>query len=362
MFRHCLTLFFISSVLASNGYGETLEAIRQQFEIYQRLSGEIEILSTDDAKELDNVLKRTETKRLAVRKELDRAQNERKKSRNLPSPLFAEEYAAPFIHYVAAERAFAKRSLEQGKPDDVIPAIQYVYRLAEKLSESGSLELRTVAALIRLQMLETAQLLVFHQNSTQEHHKLLYKILEDQINSRTTDAVIWTHYREEGKQFFADVTKHALDTLISPELLKKLMDKNALSQYQQAAIESVEYDKSVFLHLSEVIIKSCDVPFFKRQPLLRTLDNELRKQRGAAKEPVFALLLLQDVTQSMRLFAQERSGIETAYLALAASQGNQERSKTLNFLTGNEYEIRLIADGVMCTYAGNVKPFYAPYR
>ena len=362
MFRHCLTLFFISSLLASSGYGETLEAIRQQFEIYQRLSGEIEILSTDDLQEIDNVLKRTETKRLAVRTELDKAPNERKKNKNLPSPLFAEEYAAPFIHYVATERTVAKRSLEQGKPDDVISAIRYVYRLAEELSDSGSLELRTVAALIRLQMLETAQLLVFHPTAKQEHHELLYKILADQINNRTTDAVIWTRYREEGKQFFADVTKRPLDTLVSPDLLKKLSDRNALSNYQQAAMASVEHDQSVFLQLSEVIIESCEVPFFKRQPLLRTLDNELRKQRGTAKEPVFALLLLQDIPQSMRLFAQERSGIETAHLALAASLGKQNRSKFLNFLTGNEYEIRLIADGVMCTYDGNVKPFYVPYR
>ena len=362
MFRRCLTVLFISSVFVSNGYGETLETIRQQFEIYQRFPGEIEILSADDTKEIDNVLKRTETKRLAVRKELDKALKERKGHTNLPSPLFAEEYAAPFVYYVAVERAFAKRSLEQRQPDEVIQAIRYVYRLAEELSESGSLELRTVAALVRLQMLEMAQLLVLHSHSKQEHHELLYKILEDQINNRTTDAVIWARYREEGKQFFADVSKYALDTMISPNLMKKLTDRNALNKYKQAAVERVDQDQSVFLQLSEIVIESCAVPFFKRQSILRTLDNEHRKQRGAANEPVFALLLLQDVAQSMRLFAQERSGIETAYLALAVSLGKQDRSHLLNFLTGNEYEIRLIADGVMCTYEGNVTPFYVQYR
>ena len=362
MFQRCLTVFLILSFLASKGFGETLDAIRQQFEIYQRFPGEIEILFTDDAKEIDNVLHRTETKRLAVRKELDKAPKARKATRNLPSPLFAAEYATPFIHYVATERAFAKRSLEHGKLDDVILAIRYVYRLADELSESGSLELRTVAALIRLQVLEAAQLLVFHPLSKQEHHELLYKILEEHIQNRTTDEVIWTRYREEGKQFFVDVSKSAIDTMVSPNLLKKLMDRNALSKYVQAAAESVAHDRAVFLQISEVIIESCASPFFKRLPTLRTLDEELRKRCGTASEPVFALLLLQDVTPSMRLFAQERSGIETAYLALAVSLGKQDHSPFLNFLTGNEYDIRLITDGVMCTYDGNVKPFYVPYR
>ena len=64
----------------------------------------------------------------------------------------------------------------------------------------------------------------------------------------------------------------------------------------------------------------------------------------------------------MRLFAQEQAGNELAYLALSASLHGQKRRKVVNFLTGNEYEFHLITDGMMCTYKGNVKPFYVPYR
>ena len=79
-------------------------------------------------------------------------------------------------------------------------------------------------------------------------------------------------------------------------------------------------------------------------------------------EPVFALLLLRDVTSSMRLFAQEQSGIEAAHLALSVSLGIRSQQRPINILTGNEYEIRLIPNGVLCTYEGNIKPFYVPYR
>jgi hypothetical protein len=352
----------VSSILTVSGYGETLEAIRQQFEIYHRFSGEIEILSSDDTQEIDDVLKRTETKRLAVRKELDKALTERKPDRNLPSSLFAEDYAAPFFHYVTVERAFAQRSLQQGKPDEVIPSVRYVYRLADELSASGSLELRTVAALIRLQMLENAQLLLLYPLCRHEHHELLYKILDDQINNRTTDTVIWTRYRDEGKQFFADVAHHGLGKMVSPNLLKEFADSQAFREYEKVPVERAAHDQSVFSKALEVIIESCSVPFFQRQPVLRQLNEEIRELHGTTNEPVFAIRLLRDVSSAMRLFAQERSGIETAYIALSLSLGNQKHYKMLNFLTGSEYDIRLLTDGAMCTYDGNIKPFYVPYR
>ena len=356
------SIFIVSFLFAVNGYGETLEAIRQQFEIYHRLSGEIEILSTDDTKEIDNVLKRTETKRLTVRKELDKALSERKPEKNLPSPLFAEDYVAPFSHYVAVERAFAQQALRLNKPDDVITSIQYVYRLADELSKSGSLELRSLAARFRLQMLETAQSLVLHTHCRHEHHEKLHKIFDDQINERTTDAVIWTRFHAEGKQFFADIPTRGLDKQVSPNLLKELAEKRAFREYEKAAVQRIAQDQLVFQRIVEVIVESCEQPYFKRQSVLRQLDIELREQRGTANEPVFAVLLLRDVSSTMRLFAQERSGIETAHIALSASLGKRNRQKLLNFLTGNEYEIRLITDGVMCTYEGNIKPFYVPYR
>jgi len=353
-------IFF--SLFAVSGYAGTLETIRQQFEIYHRFPGEIEILATENTKEIDGVLNRTEAKRLTVRRELDKALIDRKPNKNLPSPLFAEEYIIPFIHYVSVERAFAQRTLEQGRPEETLNAIQYVYRLADELSESGSLELRTLAARIRLQMLEIAQSLLYHPLCRREHHEGLYKIFENQINRRTTDAVIWTRYREEGKQFFAGIGQHGLSKMVSPCLREELMSRDAFREYEKAMALRTVHDQSVFHRVSGAIIESCSVPFFQRQPVLRQLEQELRTQRGTAAEPVFALLLLRDVSRTMQLFAQERSGIELAYLALSASLGNQSRSKRLNFLTGNEYEIRLITDGVLCTYEGNIKPFYVPYR
>jgi hypothetical protein len=362
MFWRCCIVFVLFSRFAVGDDGGTLESIRQQFGIYQRFSGEIEILSTDNTVEIDNALKRTETKRLAVRKELDKALTEQKPIANLPSPLFAEEYAAPFLHYVVVERAFAARSLEQGKPDDAISSIRCVYQLADVLSESRSLELRIAAAQFRLRMLETAQSILLHPLCKHEHHELLFGIFEEQINKRTTDSEIWTRYRVEGKQFYADLLKHGLDKMIAPKLLKELEERHAFREYVKNPSACVEQDQANYLKACDAVIESCSVPYFKRQPILRQLDEEMKEQQGTATEPVFTILLLRDVSSSMRSLAQERSGIETAYLALSASLGKRNQQKVLNFLTGNQYETHLITDGVMCTYKGNVKPFYVPYR
>jgi hypothetical protein len=211
-------------------------------------------------------------------------------------------------------------------------------------------------------MLETAQLLLLHPLCKKEHHESLYKILEDQINHRTTDTAIWTHYRDEGKRFFADVVQQGRDEMVSPKLLKELAENQSFREYAKAPAERMTRDQSVFFEALEVVVESCSVPFFQRQSVLRQLNQEIRELQGTVNEPVFAVLLLRDVSSAMQLFAQERSGIETAYIALSLALGDQKKYKMLNFLTGNEYEIRLITDGVMCTYEGNVKPFYVPYR
>jgi len=364
MFVRCL-VFILFSTAAVSVHGDVLETIRQQFEIYHRLPGEIEILATDDLREIDNVLKRTETKRLTVRKELDKLDDvptAQRPKRELPSPLFTEDYVAPFLHYVTVERVFAQRSLQQGKPDDAMQSFRTVYRLADELAASESLELRIIAARSRLQMLEIVQSLVSHPLCRHEHHESLHKILDDHIKNRETDEAIWIRYREEGKQFYENISRRGFDQMLSQNLLKELMERRAFDEYEKAMTERFNHDRSVFLRVSEVMIESCSRPFFQRQSALRQLDAELRERRESANEPVFALLLLRDVTSSMRLFAQERSGIETAHLALSVSLGIRNRQMPINLLTGNEYEIRLITDGVMCTYEGNIKPFYVPYR
>lgn len=346
---------------AVNGYGDTLDTIRQQFEIYHRNPGEIEILATDHIEQIDNVLKRTEAKRLTARKELDKKQTTEQSKKDLPSPLLADGYAMPFIHYVTIERAVAKRALQQGKPDDAMQSIQYVYRLADELSESGSLELRTVAALTRLQMLETVQSLLQNPHCQSEHHILLHTLFDRQAN-RVAEKTIWTRYREEGKHFFEETARSGLEKTVSPDVLKKLLDRNALDEYQKAPVERFSLDQSVFHQVMSAVIESCEIPFYRRQSIIQHLNKELRERKGTATEPVFTLLLLQDVSESMRLFAQEQTGNEMAYLTLSAALNGQSQRKTMNFLTGKDYEFRLIPDGIMCTYEGNIKPFYVPYR
>jgi hypothetical protein len=364
MYLRSLVVFLL---FTANVSADSLETIRQQFEIYQRFTGELEILAGDNAVEIDNVLKRTETKRFTVHKELDGAQMNDKRTKLFPSPLYYEEYAAPFFHYVTVERAVAQRALKQGKVDEAMLSIRYIYYLADELADTGSLELRTVSARIRLQTLETVQSLLMNLNTKREHHVSLHKIFDKLVHRRPLDLEIWTLYRDEGKRFFEEVSRHGLEETVSPKLLKELKERKALDAYEksnkeQSSKERWGHDQSVFRRVMTVMIESCELPFFQRQPVMLALDKELREQRGTETEPVFSLLLLRDVTETMRLFAQEHSGNEMAYLALSFSLEDQPRRPLMNFLSGKEYRFPLTTNGVMCTYEGNIKPFYVPIR
>jgi hypothetical protein len=178
-----------------------------------------------------------------------------------------------------------------------------------------------------------------------------------------TDRAIWVLYLDEGKRFFEEVARSGLEKNVSPNLLKELLARRVLDGYEKSPVERFTHDLSVFHRVMSVVIETSTLPFYERQPLLRQWKDELEKQRGTAAEPMFTLLLLRDVPETMRLLTQEQSGNELAYLALSAALSNDyHRRKVLNFLTGNHYEFRLIPDGIMCTYEGNIKPFYVPYR
>ena|GEM_PF-1990302 len=363
-------------LFASNVFGHPFDVIRQHFEIYQRFPGELEIFATDNTEEIDHALNRLKPKRLAVRKALEEnaSVEELDTQPALPTLLFADDWLAPFLDYILAERAFAKRSLQRAagdrvEIDEAVKAVQYAYRLADEFSLSGSMALRRAAARIRLQMLEIAQLIVQHPRCRADHHQALYSILEEQINHRQTDKAIWENYRDEGLRFFTKMETEGADAVIPADVYKKLLDRKAFGDNKtaRAIAERTADDKSVFSRVSSAIIESTSLLYFQRQAILRAFDQEIRQRRGAENEPVVSILLLQDVSEMMQQLAQERSGIETAYLALSASLGypnrnRPDRSKMLNYQTGNAYEIRLIPDGVMCTYQGNIKPFYVPYR
>jgi hypothetical protein len=176
------------------------------------------------------------------------------------------------------------------------------------------------------------------------------------------DQTIWGRYREEGKRFFEETTHSGLEKTVAPNLLKELSDRRALEDYKKRPAKRWAHDQSVFLQVMSAVIESSEMPFYRRQPVLLHLNKELEERRGTTDDPVFALLLLREVSESMRLFAQERTGIEMAYLALSASLQGPQRRKVMNFLVGKEYELPLIPGGNMCTYEGNIKPFYVPYR
>jgi hypothetical protein len=355
--RNCTVILFSFSCAAGWG-SEPLETIRQQFEIYTRHSGELEILQSGDTKQIDGVLKRTEAKRFTAQKELDKESQKIE----LPHTLFAADYAAPFLHYSAVELAAAKRSLQLGKPDEAVKSIQYIYRLADKLSLSGLFDLRLAAAKIRLQTLELIQTFLLSPICRSEDHQTLYGLFERQINHTPADKVTWTQYQTEGKKFYEKIIQEGFEKTIPQSMLKELLDRNAFDAYQQGTAEQFLRDQTIFLRVMGTVIESCELPFYQRQPVLSQLKLEIQERQGTSAEPVIAGILLQNIAEDMRFLAQERTSREMIYLGLSVSRNGRQRQATRNFLTGKEYELKLIPDGVMCTYEGNIKPFYVPYR
>jgi hypothetical protein len=319
-------LFFCAAVLCAifcvpctaAGLGDILQ---KNFAVYNANKGELELLDGGNAADIDGVLQRTKEKRDAVRQGLD--ENLRFASPASPAVTLTAE------HYCKTERAAAKRALQRGSVDQAAEALQYILQLSQQLCSAGQYDCRLAAAKIRLQTLPALQDVLLHPKTAQKHYTELHEILRQQLDRWTKDKDIFAEYKTEG-----------------------------LRVYQVTDAE--KQDKNVFERAINVIIDSCELPYYQRQPVLRELKAQMGSEYSVSKD------LLKVIPDAMELLALERTQCEMTYLGLSIALG-QERiaNKTLPPLvplTGEGYETKLITGGIMITYPGNAKACYVPYR
>jgi hypothetical protein len=193
-------------------------------------------------------------------------------------------------------------------------------------------------------------------------HETLYRLFEDQLARRLNDKVIWTQYRQEGEKLYERIFRGGWEQILPYELQQTLTKRNAFASYKKQITVRLKQDRECFRQLMRAVIESCECPYYQRQKVMAVLETELRNRQGTLGAYVFAGLLLQEIPDSMRLFAQERTANEMIYLSLSVSVKGQSQPKAKNFLTGSEYKVQPIPDGIMATYDENIKPFYLPYR
>ncbi|GHT45507.1 hypothetical protein FACS189454_05120 [Planctomycetales bacterium] len=302
------------------------QVLQKHFAIYTNNPAELAVLDGDDVHAIDTVLKRTQEKR----DEIQRLLKSGNASFHGTDRIINDQ--APILHYVKIELAVAKRSLQTKHIDQSVESLRNMIRLTHFLCAANQYDLRLTAARIRLQTIIALQDIFLNPGCTKQIHQDFFELLEFQLAHWTKDKTIWLEYLDEGKKIFGEAE---------------------LKKDEQLVIE-----KKVFEKAMRAVIESCQFPFYKRQPVLRQLEIELKKH----SEPTLADGLLKEVAGTMELLATERTQCEMVFLALSIAIHGRNQQHCITPLTGEEYNIKLLTDGVMITYPGNPKAVYLPYR
>lgn len=375
--------------------------LRRQFEIYRQNPGELESLRRENpylddkvdptaVRNVSDILERTEPKRLQIRQML----NNKDACFSFefitlpPDPTqpdlgeIPETGAVDFLSdYALLEEYAVARSLLNGDIRSAMESLAYIFRLAQLAAEVKNPGIRIQAGQIRLHALEVLQVVVLDSNLKETDLAYLYAMLQEQLDYWTPDAEAWIGDRASGMKVYNLILQYGLDVALEPDEIEEMQLRGIYESMKRNLNKTLASDQIFYLRSMQLIVDSCQRPFYQRLDTLNLIDGQLREAQGTPDETIIAEFLLRGIRDRMFFCAQDRTKCEMAALAMATSLKNTKitfRSSEprtainpketiemliLTPLYGKKYEVRQIRDDdnkrpmVWVSYLGNLKPF-----
>ena len=354
------------------------------FGIYKANPGELDKLRTgitggewkiadETLKQVSDILTRVESKRQDIRSMLKRENvcfsfefTESEEG------LIPDTDGADFLEdYVLLEEYAIARALLNGKVDDAVECLNYIFRIAQLTAEVRSPEVRSKAARIRRYALNIAQTVVLDPKFRKKNLIDLYEILKEQLETWTDDAEAWIGDRAGGLKVFNLVALYGPEGALEPNEIEELDQRGILEGYtkRRDLAQIIAKDQVYYLRAMRSLIDECRRPFFQRRTLLNRLFSEQRRLKGTPEEPIIAGFLLRGITELMEYIAFDRADCEAAFLAMSTSlkQPVPPEQFELDPLYGKKYETRRMLNPtepkisiVQTAYSNSLKPFRVP--
>lgn len=378
--------------------------LRRQFEIYRQNPGELESLRRDNpyledkvdstvVRNVADVLERTEPKRLQIRQMLN--QKDACFSFEFitlpPDPTqpdlgeIPETEASDFLSdYALLEEYAIARSLIDGDIRSAMESLAYIFRLAQLAAEVKNPGIRLQAGQIRLHAMDVLQVVLLDANLKETDLAYLFAMLQEQLDYWTPDADAWIGDRASGMKVYNLIMQYGLDVALEPDELEEMQLRGIYDSLKRNLSKSLASDQIFYLRSMQLIIESCQRPFYQRLDTLNKVDEQIRETQGTPNETIIAEFLLRGIRDRMFFCSQDRTKCEMATLAMASSLKNTKISfrhsepkttidpketienLTLTPLYGKKYEVRRIRDEenkrplIWVSYFGNLKPFRVP--
>ena len=269
--------------------------------------------------------------------------------------------------YALLEEYAIARSLQEGKIDEAIETLDYIFRIAYLASILEVVGVRSDAAIVRLQAFEIMQRVILDPKFEKKHLIGLRDMLSQQYDNWTPEYLTWFGDRASGIAFYHRIMADGMENIFPQEDIARLENRWGSQwndKFWRGFKKYGEADEVFYLRSMQKILDICDKPFAQRRNVLTQISADLRRSEdvhdadGMLEEYVVANILLKDVDRLMRLFVQDESALHRALTAMLISLGQTNTDKYCDPFTGKPFAVQK-ADGFVSIAA---EPFPRPFR
>ena len=267
--------------------------------------------------------------------------------------------------YALLEEYVIAQALHDGNIHEAMEALAYTFGIAFLASQLADVGVRADVAHVRLRAFDVLQRVVMDPKFERQHMVSLRNILLQKYQTRTPEQTAWFGDRADGMMKLHHIMMDGIGAL-EPVELEWLKLRGAENDFRRRPRKYHEADMLFFLQSMQKVIDVSNQPLLKRQDVFNQIHREMRAKEhtydkeGFALDPFVSGLRLKDVGDFMHLFAQDRSVLNRAIVAVLHSLGQGNTDNYRDPFTDKPYVVEQ-ADGVLSISAALLpRPFQVP--
>jgi hypothetical protein len=276
--------------------------------------------------------------------------------------------------YLLLEEYAIAAALRDGRIEEALDSLVYVFRIAQLTSAVGVPAARSSAASIRLRAINVMQTIILDSKFKKRYLNGLYEMIKEQLEHWTPDRTVWVADRAIGLRTYHQILLYGPEKALTPTEINELEKRGLLvfvtrkpkkrkktttnnkNEKEDNEIKEIMLlknnffrehvaDEIFYLRSMQKVIDTSKRPFYRRFTVLSEVTDELARAMEQKSAPIIAELLLRGIAESMRLHAQDRAACEMAFLAMSVSLEKKTTSSLISKpLSEKEYNVNRIKE------------------
>ncbi|WP_145251887.1 hypothetical protein [Aeoliella mucimassa] len=220
---------------------------------------------------------------------------------------------------------------------------EMAWKWTDWLSESGHLEARVQAALVRREALYVAEAIANSPEAKIEHLRQLESVLQDSLNNWPPLEETLNRERALAIATYESIRLGLADMLFTYDERKELRSSGVYTDLRHPSDEQVDADEAAYLTYMREIIAVANQPYYQRAKQLVECDRLLRSGEQIERYPWFAnhlFVLNNSMTMAQAELARDRARVEGWLHLLSEVTESEPPANKLNPLNGEAYAMQ----------------------